>query len=69
MNKSDFIDWKRNPVTQVIFSQLHSRINEMQEILSETAGQNPIRDSQLVGAIKAYKDVVLMEYEETEETQ
>lgn len=69
MNKADFIDWKRHPVTQVVFSQLTTRINELQEILGNSAGENPAQDRMYVGAIQAYKDVVHMEFESNEETQ
>lgn len=68
MNKSDFIDWKRHPVTQVIFSQLNQRIDDLQAMLGDSAGVNPVQDSQFVGAIKAYKDMVNIEYEREEET-
>lgn len=68
MNKADFVDWKRHPVTQVIFSQLNQRINDLQAMLGDSAGVNPVQDSQFVGAIKAYKDMVNIEYEDEEET-
>lgn len=68
MNKADFVDWKRHPVTQVIFSQLNQRINDLQAMLGDSAGVNPVQDSQFVGAIKAYKDMVNIEYEGEEET-
>jgi len=68
VNKADFIDWKRHPVTQVIFSQLNQRINDLQAMLGDSAGVNPVQDSQFVGAIKAYKDMVNIEYEGEEET-
>ena len=69
MNKSDFIDWKRHPITQVVFNQLASQVKELQELLGECAGRNPIQDVEFVGAIKAYKDILNMEYEGNEETQ
>lgn len=69
MNKSDFIDWKRHPVTQVVFSQLNTRIQELQDILGNSAGENPAQDRMYVGAIQAYKDVVFMDFEGDEETQ
>jgi|TARA_R110000868_G_scaffold388157_1_gene656954 hypothetical protein len=68
VNKADFVDWKRHPVTQVIFSQLNQRINDLQAMLGDSAGVNPVQDSQFVGAIKAYKDMVNIEYEGEEET-
>jgi len=69
LNKADFVDWKRHPVTQVVFSQLKARIQDLQDMLGESAGQNPLQDTQFVGAIKAYKDMLLIDFEETEETQ
>ena len=69
MNKADFVDWKRHPVTQVIFSQLNQRINDLQAMLGDSAGVNPVQDSNFVGAIQAYKDIVNIEYEGDEETQ
>lgn len=66
MNKKDFYDWKRHPVTQIIFSQLNQRIEDLQEILGESAGKNQIQDIEFVGAIKAYKDLINIEFEEEE---
>jgi hypothetical protein len=69
MNKADFYDWKRHPVTQIVFSQLTERIQTLQDMLGDSAGQNPIQDSRYSGAIQAYKDILLMDYEGEEETQ
>jgi hypothetical protein len=69
VNKADFIDWKRHPVTQVVFSQLNQRINDLRAMLGDSAGVNPVQDSNFVGAIQAYKDIVNIEYEGDEETQ
>jgi hypothetical protein len=69
VNKADFIDWKRHPVTQVVFSQLNQRIEDLRAMLGDSAGVNPVQDSQFVGAIQAYKDIVNIEYEGDEETQ
>jgi hypothetical protein len=69
VNKADFIDWKRHPVTQVVFSQLNQRINDLRAMLGDSAGVNPVQDSNFVGAIQAYKDIVNIEYEGEEETQ
>ena len=69
MNKSDFYDWKRHPVTQVVFSQIKERINTLKDMLGESAGENPIQDSKFVGALQAYKDLLNIEYESEEESQ
>jgi hypothetical protein len=69
VNKADFIDWKRHPVTQVVFSQLQERVQTLQAMLGDSAGVNPIQDSRYSGAIQAYKDLLLMDFEGDEETQ
>jgi hypothetical protein len=70
VTKSDFIDWKQHPVTKEVFRKLIERINIIQETLGDSAGENPLADRFSVGAIQAYKDILLMEYDEpTEETQ
>lgn len=68
MNKQDFKDWKSHPVTLGVFNQLNFRIQELHEILGESAGRNPGQDREYSGAIKAYKDMINIEYE-GEETQ
>jgi len=69
VKKADFYDWKRHPVTQVVFSQLGRRIWDLQEMLGDSAGTNPAQDLKYVGAIQAYKDMLLMDFEGEEETQ
>lgn len=69
MNKADFIDWKRHPVTQVVFSQLSQRVSDLQEMLGQSAGENPLQDSKFVGAIQAYRDMLRIEYEGDEEIE
>lgn len=69
MNKQDFVDWKRHPVTQVVFSQLQERVQNLYEMLGSSAGKDPAQDSQFVGAIKAYKDMLDIEFEVAEDTQ
>lgn len=69
MNKADFIDWKRHPVTQIVFSQIQERIDTLKDMLGDSAGENPIQDSKFVGAIQAFNDLLRMEYEGEEESQ
>lgn len=65
MNSKDFYDWKRHPVTQAIISNLMGRVIECKEILAERAGQDPAFDRELVGAIKAYNDLINISWEDT----
>lgn len=67
MTKTEFIDWKRHPVTQQVFSQLQDRINALTETLVINAGQDPYNDAKHSGAIQAYGDLINIDYEE--ETQ
>lgn len=67
MNKSDFVDWKRHPVTKVVFSQLQERVQGLYEMLGSSAGQNPVQDSRFVGGIEAYKDMLNIEFEDEEQ--
>jgi hypothetical protein len=69
LNKQDFVDWKRHPVTQVVFSQLQERVQNLYEMLGSSAGQDPVQDSQFVGGIKAYKDMLDIEYDVEEEKE
>lgn len=67
MTKSEFVDWKGHPVTQEIFRQLQRRISDLQEMLGESAGVDPRQDAVYVGAIKAYKDLITIEFDADEE--
>ena len=69
MKRTDFVDWKRHPVTQVVFTQLSQRVLDLQEMLSQSAGENPLQDSKFVGAIQAYRDMLLIDFEGDEETR
>lgn len=67
MNANDFIDWKRHPVTQIMFAELEKRIQDIYEILGEQAGINPLKDREYVGAIRAYRDMIDSKPEDAEE--
>lgn len=67
MTKNEFIDWKRHPVTQQVFSQLEARIAELTESLVANAGIDPANDAKLAGAILAHRDIINIEYDESEE--
>lgn len=65
MTKSEFTDWKRHPVTQQVFAQLESRVAEITEELVFNAGKDSVADAERSGLIKAYRDLLLIDYEET----
>lgn len=63
MIKNDFTDWKRHPVTQVVFNELSARIQNLYEVLGTSAGLDPLQDREFVGAIKAYKDMLEVDFD------
>jgi hypothetical protein len=67
MTKSDYLDWKRHPVTADVFYQLEGRVTDLVEALVQNAGIDPIADATNSGAIRAYRDMLSISFEE--ETQ
>lgn len=64
MNRQDFLDWKRHPVTQQVMGQLQARIEELKdELVGQAQFGNAVLQSFKAGAINAYQDIVLIEYE------
>jgi hypothetical protein len=56
--KDEFAEWKSHPVTKALFSYLGEQVDNAKDILSTSAGSNPLADKELVGAIEAAKDVL-----------
>jgi hypothetical protein len=68
VNYNDFLDWKRHPVTQAIFSQLQDRIDFWtDELIEQTAYTSQTEMAEKAGAIKAVRDVLNIEYEKEAE--
>lgn len=66
MTKADFIDWKRHPVTQQVFSQLDQRVNDLkEEIVGSALDGDPRTQAYRAGAIGAYNDMLKIDYEES----
>lgn len=66
MTKNDFIDWKRHPVTELVFSSLHQRIALLtEEVVEQTAYMSQAEMAEKCGAIKALRDILQIEFEET----
>ena len=66
MTKQDFTDWKRHPMTISLFTSIHNRIQEGREELGHTAGLDPQSDRLKVGMLKAYEEIVEIDFEEIE---
>ena len=66
MTKSEFIDWKNSQVTQEILKAIYQRVELGRDELESTAGFEPLLDSQRVGRLAAYRDILNVSYEEFE---
>ena len=65
MNKEDFVNWKSSPVTREVFKSLEHKIEELSDDLSQIAGRDPLEDRFKAGAIAGYRDLLLIDFEDT----
>lgn len=56
--KSDFVDWKSNPVTKAVFAEIKTLIDEGVETLALSAGVNPVDDRLIVGKINGLRSLL-----------
>lgn len=63
ITKEEFVQWLDNPVTNEIFGEIRSRINDATQELRQVAGLDSGRDRYLCGAITAYEDILDINYE------
>ena len=64
ISKEDFIDWKKNPVTEALFQGLAEKIKDGMIELSYTAGEDTSQDKYKCGMIHAYRSVLQIEFED-----
>lgn len=57
LSVNDFQDWKAHPVTKAFFEAANIRIQETKDLLSTSAGLDPLQDRLYVGLIHAYKEL------------
>lgn len=65
VNQESFRDWKSNPVTKAVMSDLAQRVNNLQIDLGLSAGVDPSADRFKAGAIQAYTDLLNITFEDT----
>ena len=66
MTKEQFVDWKRHPVTVQVFSELEARAAVLTEELIQQTSYLPHSElAEKAGAIKAIRDLLNIEFEET----
>lgn len=58
INKSEWIDWKANPVTKAFYEACIVRISEAKDELAVTAGLDSDADNMLRGFIRAYVEML-----------
>lgn len=58
VSKSDFDNWKVDPVTKAYFGAIVDRIDEAKEILSYSAGIDSLYDKHLVGMLQAFREML-----------
>lgn len=66
MTKDEFNGWKSSIVTKEVFRTIHERIYELEQGLGYSAGLDARNDVLAVGAIQAYKDILNIDFEETQ---
>ena len=69
MTKSEFIDWKKHPVTKEVMSILTDRVAQLQYELGFSAGILPSEDRFKCGAIGAYNDMIQIEVDTKEDSE
>ena len=66
ITKDDFLDWKKHPVTQALYGGMVNRINEAALELAGSAGIDPLDDRFKCGIVRAYQEVLTLEFDELE---
>lgn len=63
-NAAEFADWKKHPITELVFDVLREQEQRKVHELSVVAGTHPPSDRYLAGYIAALRDVFLMDVED-----
>lgn len=64
ISPTEFVDWKKNPITIAFFQAVHQRIVEGKDTLAGQAGINPIEDAVIRGIITGLTDVLNVDLDE-----
>ena len=57
LSRSDFENWKADPVTKLFLAAAQERIEDAKDVLSVQAGLDAQQDNYLRGLIQAYREV------------
>lgn len=64
ISASDFYNWKLDPVTQAFFTACQERIADAKDILGNSAGINGNDDNFYRGLIRAYTEMLQVQFDE-----
>lgn len=66
ITKEEFVEWKRDKVTKQVFAQIADKIEDLKERLANEVAHELEGSQATAGAILAFKDVLDIDYEESE---
>lgn len=66
---SEFYDWKKSAVTKAFMFAADERITDAMNVLSTTAGLNPVEDNYMRGFIQAYREMQDFRIDDLEEEE
>lgn len=69
VSKEEFLDWRLDPVTRIVFEIIDKHIQDLLENLSRNPGENPVYDSRLGGIIRGLEMVKEIRYDDKEELE
>ena len=67
LSTREVVEWQDQEVTRVVKQAVREKIDELAEYLSKNAGENPDEDRKMVGGIAAYRHLLEIEFDLTEE--
>jgi len=67
ITQADFKEWKAHSVTRAFFQAAQERIEECKDLLSYSAGSDPMQDRTLVGMVTAYREMQEFRVEQEED--
>ena len=67
LTKREVVEWQDQEVTKAVKASINEKIDELTAYLSKNAGENPDEDRKMVGGIAAYRHLLEIEFDLTEE--
>lgn len=64
LTKEEFQDWKQSTATEAVFEIVINRIEDCKDMLAESAGVDPGQDRFFAGMIRAFREVLAVNWED-----